>query len=267
MDEPKYLYKYRYFDKDGYHLNVIKDLELYFSSPKDLNDPFDCKISERFDLMSEGEWRDFLYHKVKRENVDLHPNRLQKLITNLEKDIPFIKYDSFYEGMEDHTNSSLGICSFSLNKNQNVLWSLYSDIHKGFLIEFKFEELKKTLQFEMLKSLGSDNQVGILDEIVKYHDNFPVIKPGLSYHDEPEKHYVNLFSIKSSEWIHEDEYRFFSLLKNSCGIPITSDCIHKVIAGLNITEENYNDLNEACREQNIKLVHAEKEQFSFKTKY
>lgn len=46
-DMPSILYKYRNW-KDDYHKGLLTHNEIYFASPKDFNDPYDCRITERF---------------------------------------------------------------------------------------------------------------------------------------------------------------------------------------------------------------------------
>jgi len=40
---PRYLYKFRYFDKDDYHLRILTQNEIFFASPSLFNDPYDCR--------------------------------------------------------------------------------------------------------------------------------------------------------------------------------------------------------------------------------
>ena len=42
------LYKYRFFDKEGYSLDNLKNGTLHCSPSTDFNDPFDCKIGVTF---------------------------------------------------------------------------------------------------------------------------------------------------------------------------------------------------------------------------
>ena len=46
----KVIYKYRDWSKE-FHRRMITDRELYLASPKDFNDPFDCRITQNFELL------------------------------------------------------------------------------------------------------------------------------------------------------------------------------------------------------------------------
>lgn len=49
---PKVLYKYRDW-KNRFHRRITKNNEIYFASPKDFNDPFDCRIAPDITLLNE----------------------------------------------------------------------------------------------------------------------------------------------------------------------------------------------------------------------
>ena len=51
---PPIVYKYRNWT-DINHQNMLRRNELYLSSPKDFNDPFDCRIPENFYLLDTPE--------------------------------------------------------------------------------------------------------------------------------------------------------------------------------------------------------------------
>ncbi len=46
LDNPKKLYKYRMWE-NAFHKTVLTDNELFFSSPKRFNDPYDCGLPFR----------------------------------------------------------------------------------------------------------------------------------------------------------------------------------------------------------------------------
>ena len=46
-DYPQIIYKYRDW-QIGYHRNILTHNQIFLASPKDFNDPFDCRIPEDF---------------------------------------------------------------------------------------------------------------------------------------------------------------------------------------------------------------------------
>ena len=67
MEIPTVIYKYRRWT-DIYEKRVITDREVYLSSPRKFEDPLDCKIPIRYDLLTEKDIFDkYLYHS-KQDN-------------------------------------------------------------------------------------------------------------------------------------------------------------------------------------------------------
>lgn len=56
---PRVLYKYR-DRKNRYHRRIIRNNEIYFASPKDFNDPFDCRISPDITQLNNEEVKKFI---------------------------------------------------------------------------------------------------------------------------------------------------------------------------------------------------------------
>ena len=50
---PEIIYKYR--DWTNSYNKQITHREIYLASPKDLNDPFDCRVTPNFDLLDNDE--------------------------------------------------------------------------------------------------------------------------------------------------------------------------------------------------------------------
>jgi len=52
--KPEIVYKYRDW-KNHFHKRLLLNNEIYLSSPKDFNDPFDCRITENYNLFTPEE--------------------------------------------------------------------------------------------------------------------------------------------------------------------------------------------------------------------
>ena len=59
MNLPDKVYKYRIWE-NGSHKNLLLYNELYLASPKDFNDPFDCRISPNFVDLTKQEKNDYI---------------------------------------------------------------------------------------------------------------------------------------------------------------------------------------------------------------
>jgi len=80
-------YKYRSFNE--FTNNIILNSSLYFSSPNDFNDPFDCQLSYK-DKYTKREIRDFFIDLLKRNS---HENyRLKDLLKIYGKPKEFIDF-------------------------------------------------------------------------------------------------------------------------------------------------------------------------------
>ncbi len=268
MSEPKTLYKYRYFDEKGFHLDIVKSLQLWFASPDNLNDPFDCKIRERYDLQNDKEWKDTLFEYLKALNPHLHPNKLDKEFKTFYKPKEQIDFDEFIRGINSIVNDKIGICSFSETENNNALWSLYSDRHTGFVIEFNFMNLKKDFRNYMFNAhaAGKKHEIAIYDTEVKYYQDAPVVIPKNNNRNFAD-YYSKIFSLKSIDWEYEKEYRFFSIFNTNSHIPIRKESISRVIAGINISNDNFELLESACNKNEITIQKARFDPFSLKAVY
>src|SRR5437762_935552 len=68
---PDIVYKYRNWSEDN-HKNVLYKNQLFLTSPKDFNDPFDCRIPQNFSLLNTKEKiQQFVDKSIVRQSVSL----------------------------------------------------------------------------------------------------------------------------------------------------------------------------------------------------
>lgn len=75
-------------------IDMFKKKQIYFASPIEFNDPFDCDIPLRYDLATNEEYKQYLVSVlINRRNYSLQDavNALPKMIENNE----FISYEDF----------------------------------------------------------------------------------------------------------------------------------------------------------------------------
>ena len=114
MSEDYIFFKYRKIDK--YFLSSLVNSELYFARPDRLNDPFDCKVNILKSL----------------ENAVLKSDPPSR--TRLEK---LRGMHKFYGKLESDL-ANMGVCSFSLELNNPLMWSHYADSHRGVCLTYSF---------------------------------------------------------------------------------------------------------------------------------
>jgi len=135
---PMKLYKYE--PNNDYSNQNLKNRQIYFPTPSELNDPYDCNVpinltdstSEEletvYQMLSEGLEEKKVISDQYLSNGK--PNKeFRKDIHNLAKKVELKKQDYF---------STMGVACFSespsLKPDNILLWSHYADGHKGFCL-------------------------------------------------------------------------------------------------------------------------------------
>lgn len=147
---PKTVFKY--YSTNKFSLESLKNQYLYHSNFKDFNDPFDC-------------------------NTDLICFEKEKKKSKIKKKEEMIKANF----------SKLGVCCFSRNVNSILMWSHYSENHKGFCLEFH----------------SNRNRYGINPLDVNYVDTF--LKA--SFYENKNDATFHMIFTKAKQWNYEAELR------------------------------------------------------------
>lgn len=182
------LYKYRsnISDSSGVRRDtqLLLSNQMYASPYKNLNDPFEGSVN-----------------LPKSESCE-------RWVTPLIQDL-----------------STAGVCSLSRQKvdehfpNNEIMWSLYADGHKGFCIEYDSEKLTSN----SIKEFDIRNTI-----TVNYEDQTPEVGKWDGIFDVQKK----VFGTKSKAWTAENEFR---LVFNTSGLkPVSQDAVSAVYLGLRI---------------------------------
>ncbi len=152
------LFKFRKIDK--YLLKMHVQSEIYFARPDRLNDPFDCRV----DIPSA------LENAISRANGALR--------TRLEQ---FRRTEPLLKDLQARL-VTVGVCSFSLELKNSLMWAHYADNHCGICLTYSFpdafffensdsilgvdevdygEEPLSTWFLETVPNLGSIDEYGI----------------------------------------------------------------------------------------------------------
>lgn len=124
---PRYIYKYMSIDSA---IRILENSSLKFPSPKEFNDPFDCKANLKMD----SSVNDIFYFLFRL----FHPKySFQELWTKAVEIYtnPTMKYYTCVSSLESVINSS-GVCCFSRINNQILMWSHYACKHTGVCLKF-----------------------------------------------------------------------------------------------------------------------------------
>jgi hypothetical protein len=229
----KYLYKYRcLIDNNDYGMNkntinMLKSGELFFSKPRDFNDPFDCFIDEIVDGTDE-EFMKYLGEKGK--SVEYIDEILR------QKNSGELNFKKLLE--DDKSQDYFKVFCLSKKFDNILMWSHYADDHKGICIGFQIRSWKDSLVIKckegFLQKILGNNYLPLYH--VTYDDNRPrpynIIKRDRNM-------ICDFIYTKGKCWEYEEEYRIILnddiLLQNP--LCIEENEIKEVIFGLRTPDE------------------------------
>jgi|LGOV01.1.fsa_nt_gb hypothetical protein len=281
---PTSLYKYRSFDKNGYSIEILEKNKIYLSTPEEFNDPYDCSLSvmiQELTSYNDKIWK--VYYDVgmsKEEVVELKSNNdfdyeLTKMFLIKSKEYTIEKAEinakiisevikKEYELLE-HTYGNLFkkgmyITCFSENVDSILMWSHYSNDHKGFSIEYDFSQLGiKDVRSRLLEPIIYSEEV---------FDATPYIKGS-----KGNKNYNNLFSTyasttKSKAWEYEREWRYILPLGPSEKKQyLYAPKPKAVYLGSKVTNENKNYMIVLAKKYNFQVYQMKMERNKFSLSY
>lgn len=224
-DLPPILYKYYNFDSKG-HLSLIRDSNIYFSSPAALNDPFEFPTGTLKVPDSIGqECKKSLLRMLDDPNFNFQSLDKYDLFasTNLQLKLLNLKYENINSEtiscddesiLHDYIKTSVGVFSLSGNHNNILMWSHYAAEHSGLCVG---------LLTDRLLNIDAD-YIGA----VKYQQELPKVE---NHHIGIETIMVSAAFHKSAEWRYEQEYRILKLEAKNGLVHIDRQAIHSVFIG------------------------------------
>lgn len=232
------LYKYRSgnynSDSINYDLQNLNENKIRITNPSNLNDPFECNAvcKEIVDSLDKKLDEFEIIFELKKINKEEY---IEKAHNELMKS----HYEKFL--------ADLLICSFSESNDNILMWSHYSNAHKGFCIEYDLEKLIK-------------NKALILP--VVYSVEMPDID---NIFLKNAKKYSSIYT-KSSDWEYEKEWRFI-LNGNSEGENLRIDKPTAIYLGCNIDKRLEEDLIKICKDKEINCYKAKKDSYEYKLNF
>jgi hypothetical protein len=168
--------------------------ELYADSPKNFNDPFDCKVDFTFNGCTDDDIRKFIEKKQNylNRNIDVEKEYAAAIGNKLEWQQNVMK--SAIENLQPEIDDKMGVLCFSEHRDNILMWSHYSDGHKGFCLEFD----KKLLEaWKFCRPVNYDGNEKYLS-FKEFNEAFP---------DNNGKLIQLLLLRKSKHWEYESEWR------------------------------------------------------------
>jgi hypothetical protein len=222
---PQTVYKFRDWN-NPYHQRMLTEQEIYFASPSEFNDPFDCGIPVAYHLLqTDAQLRQNYFWGVVQtqfRNNSLsaanHQAEVDKLIAQgRHNDNAWLEKNNDESIMKLH--QQLGVLCLTPVKDNILMWAHYANSHKGFCIGFDGPHL-----VELLGGGGGE---------ICYVPDYPEIVP-VSSSAPPEdqlQQWSDQIMKKADFWDYEIEYRITKMNQPSRIVKITPDIIKEVILG------------------------------------
>ncbi|CAM4137784.1 DUF2971 domain-containing protein [Flavobacterium antarcticum] len=232
----QYLYKYRTIDSLK---KILENDSLWFSSPQDFNDPFDCQIVPDTNN-TEEEIIEFLKSNAPEGTSEESISSLAlKIFNNPEI------WKKTIEGVFRDVINATGVCCFTANETNLLMWSHYTDSHKGVCLKF---------------DITKDPEYFAYPLEVKYTTDYPAYN-----HLTNLGEIVNLVALsKSIAWEYEAEIRVLRPEQNGL-IPFNKNALVEIIFGCNSSENSIKEITELVNKNlyQVKFKKAKRKQREF----
>lgn len=220
---PKVLYKYRSWS-NTWHQKLLKEKKAFFAAFSQFNDPFDGAIPFRYktdDLTPENIFQKS-YELAKRSYPDWSDQKIHEYCFENQKDGKHTDEQFWlaqHESLVQMNAQAFGVFSTSAVRDEYLMWSHYSDSHKGYCIGLDTEVLMASTPL-------------IIGQVT-YQDPLPRI----DLFAEIEEFIQSVLFTKGLMWEYEEEFRML-LPKGARKEMILPDgVIHSVVIGCKMPEK------------------------------
>jgi hypothetical protein len=234
---PPVLYKYRNWTSE-YHKDSLRRSQIWFSSPKQLNDLHDIRLAYTFN--TEEVYSQEFFYKLRKEFPNMTrllpgtrdfeialQNRYDLIRSNPEKWF----HDNQVSLREGDTYERLGLFSTTIDPLSKTMWAYYGDSHFGYCIGYD--------PFSILKSKPAFcGEAHYLKEPIQYS----------FLRKEHSFDFIDLF-IKDQIWAHEKEYRFVTFIENDSErlVTLNVSAVKEVILGRNTSKISEGEIIESLK--------------------
>lgn len=239
---PQFVYKYRNWS-NAKHKRIITEQKVYFAPPKGFDDPLDCKIIPRWDLMTEED----LFKKYMFHSREMHPSwsrqqhrswAREMLKTKPLEDKGRIK--EWEKKYFDDFNERFGVFSVTAIPSNIKMWEDYASYHTGFCIGFVSK-----IMFNDTEHFGGGGNC-------EYYDTLPVIHPNDTYENQ---RFIQAFS-KEKKWCYEKEYRLHKMWDDPASDDmrtaiVPKDAFYEVIFGAKMEDKQKDEIKEAVKQSGL----------------
>jgi|GEM_PF-1437574 len=241
MTDEKVFFKYQKIDK--YCIKNLSENQLYFRDPTKFNDLFDCQVL----LDGRASKEDWIVRCLDRGMPLDEANALLSGALTLgvcrkedgilvfcpdDEDREILKRERYWDLHWDLKIESIpGVCCFSKNDKNILMWSHCANEHRSICLRFRF----------------GDGWISDNIREVKYVDEVYLLK---AFDEDIESKVREVLCKKFSVWEYEQEYRIF-LNANAFGkrvVKYEKTDLERVIFGLRISREDATSVYNIIRE-------------------
>jgi Protein of unknown function (DUF2971) len=224
---PEVLYKYRDLsgpNRDRVRQTIVEN-KVWFSTPVDFNDPFDCKVHTHFTGSTRTwkrhfrEWQKNYRPEINRQQRRAEEARVLK-VEKRHKD-PRILASAIEEAQQAFNN--WGIFCLSERNDDLLMWSYYADGHRGVCLGFAH---RPTRPFGQALR-------------VMYSSELPRVNYFAADHEELAR--AN-FLTKALSWKHESEWRVIDRRRGRGFRQFPPESLIEVIMGSQMSKEDRKDI-------------------------
>lgn len=210
MCDSNNLISHRFMSINEYLISALVNSQLYFSSPQNFNDPYDCRID------IEG--------SLKRAMGEASETQRKILQVFTNENLTWLKNEIM----------QVGVICFSKQLDNTLMWSHYAKNHTGLCLtyeippEFILENSPQIMGWDEVK-YGNE-------EIKKFFLSLRPDKDANEFENFIEPLITRILSTKSEAWSYEEEFR---IVKSEPGkFDINRKCLKQICFGLATTDEH-----------------------------
>ncbi len=250
-----FLYRFTTIDRAE---EILTQGKVFFPSPKDFNDPFDCKFRPVFAASALKRER-FNRNLVRERNPAMPKYQLKRIAKRASSKASF---EEAAKRLMVRIGSSVGMLCLTERNDSILMWSHYANKHQGVCLQFRGLERLDTPPLRVVYS----NDYPVVD-LLKY-------EPFIFGQDETarakQKEVVEyMYLTKAKDWAYEREWRIVDWAASrsqSRGLhTLAPDLLAGVILGCQVTDHD-RDRIKSCisgREPRLNLYKARQSQISF----
>ncbi|HCH5602712.1 TPA: DUF2971 domain-containing protein [Vibrio parahaemolyticus] len=216
---------FKFMAGESYHLDSLKNNDVYFSSIEQLNDPYEGLMHYSKEGVTHSQRMSALTHKLNEDHNDLKKARREA--ESIFKRMPtaqfvqhidrlckeqFDRFLAYHKEKRFILSLSRGFDTddiFPPPLTNMMMWGHYANGMRGLCVEYDFEKLRS--------SINSLNNIKVTSKTIDYSEtSLPVVRAATMLDDIAMRHHdtsrevLNAFCTKNTAWEYENEVRLIS---------------------------------------------------------